>query len=109
MKKILLLALALVIGSGTLFANNVEPNLDKEEIRDQIVELLNSPKFELKRDLQVEIAFTFSSEGEIVILKVNSKDREVLDYLRNNLNYKKINNPGEQNKIYSMPLKIVAE
>ena len=107
MRKLMLVALALVIGTASTFANN-EPELDKKDVRNQIVALLDAPTFALDSDMKVEISFTFSSEGEIVVLKVNSTNSDVLNYVRENLNYKKIQNPGERNKIYTMPLKIEA-
>lgn len=107
MRKLKLLALALVIGTVSTFAlNSEDPGAPKEEIRNQIVKMLKSPDFKISNAMTVEISFTFSSEGEIVVLGVNSKNRDVLNYIRENLNYKKIQNPGERDKLYTMPLKI---
>ena len=107
MKKFKLLAIALVIGSASLFATNVDaPEVPTEEIRDQIVTLLKAPDFPLTKDISVIIKFTFSSEGEIVVLCPGCKDRTVVNYIRENLNYKKFKNPGVRDKIYVMPLKL---
>lgn len=107
MRKLKLLALALVIGTVSSFAfNSEDPGAPKEEIRSQIVKMLQSPDFAVDKEMNVEISFTFSSEGEIVVLSVNSTNRNVLNYVRKNLNYKKIQNPGERDKLYTMPLKI---
>ena len=106
MKKYMLLALALVIGTASLFATNVNPDDSKKEMRDQIVKLLDTPSYATDKVIDVEITFTFSSEGEIVVLRVDSSDGEVLNYVRRNLNYKKIQSPGEKDKLYSMPLKV---
>jgi len=106
MKKLMLMALALVIGTTTLFATNVDLGDSKKELRNQIVKLLDTPSFAVENDVNVEITFTFSSDGEIVVLSVASKDRDLLKYVRRNLNHKKIQNPGEWNKLYSMPLKM---
>ena len=62
--------------------------------------------FNVENELNVMLTFTFSSEGEIVILNVDSKNQDVLDYLRKNLNYKKVKSPGERDKLYTMPLKM---
>lgn len=107
MRKFKLLALALVIGTASLFAANAaDSDVPKEEIRSQIIELLTAPDFLISREMTVNITFTFSSEGEIVVLNVDSKNHDVLNFIRKNLNYQKIDNPGERDKIYSMPLKI---
>jgi len=104
----MLVALALVIGTASVMANNVSPDTPKKEIRTQIVKLLDTPNFTLKKDINVLVTFTFSSDGEIVVLNVNSGNKNVLKYVRKNLNYKKIQNPGERDKLYEMPLKIAS-
>ncbi len=107
MRKFKLLALALVIGTASLFATNIgDSDSPKKEIRNQIVKLLKAPDFSVSSDITVNITFTFSSEGEIVVLDVDSEHHDVLTFIRKNLNYKKIQNPGERDKLYTMPLKI---
>ena len=106
MNKFKLMALALVIGTSSLFAFNSNPLEVKKEIRTEIVDLLKAPSFDVDNEINVMMTFTFSSEGEIVILNVDSKNRNVLNYIRKNLNYKKIENPGIRDKIYTMPLKL---
>jgi len=109
MRKFKILALALVIGTTSLFATNAENLADgKKEIRTQIESLVQAADFKVERDVTVNITFTFSSDGEIVVLKVDCKDCKVLDFLRKNLNYKKIENPGVANKLYTIPLKLKA-
>ena len=109
MKKFKLFALAMLIGTAGLFAAEISnPDTPKKEIRNQIVKLLKTPRFAVPSEINVTVTFTFSSEGELVVLDVNSKDRDVLKYIRRSLNYKKIKNPGERDKLYSMPLKLTS-
>ena len=107
MRKFKLLAIALVIGSASLFAADVDgPEVPAKEIRNQIIELLKAPDFPLTKDVNVIIKFTFSSVGEIVVLCPGCKDESIVNYIRENLNYKKFKNPGVRDKIYLMPLKL---
>jgi len=106
MRKFKLLTLALVIGSASLFAASTEAEASKNEIRTQIAKLLQTPDFDIENEMTVNISFTFSSDGEVVVLNVDSRNRNVLNYVRKNLNYKRIQNPGERDKLYTMPLKI---
>jgi len=107
MKNLWLLALALVISSASLFAASGDDPIEaKNEIRNQIVKLLQTPDFTIENEMNVILTFTFSSEGEIVVLCAGCKDQAVVNYIRKNLNYKKFENPGEHNKIYKIPLKI---
>ena len=107
MRKLMLMAFALVIGTASLCASNIgSEETPKDEIRAQIVELLKTPGFTLDQEYNVNISFTFSSNGEIVVLSVDSKNRDVLNYIRENLNYKIIQNPGEKDQLYRMSLKM---
>ena len=107
MRKFKLFAIAMLIGTAGLFATELEnSNLSKDGMRSEIVQLLKAPDFTLSADVNVNIEFTFSSEGELVILSVDSKNSEILNYVRENLNYKKIENPGKRDKLYTMPLKL---
>jgi hypothetical protein len=106
MKTIKLFALAMLISTTSTFASDFNiPTIKKEEVRVQILELLNDSKPDVATDASIKITFTFSSEGEIVVLNVDSKNSNVLNYIRKNINYKKIENPGKKDEIYIMPLK----
>jgi len=111
MRKFKLLALALVLGSASLFATNVEyiEDVPSNVIRNQIVELLGVPDFVIEDDMNVAISFTFNSEAEIVVLSVDSRNKDVLNYVRKNINGKVIDMPGERDKIYSFPLTIAVK
>ncbi len=109
MRKFKLMALALVIGTASLFAANGEdPKEANKQIRSQIVSLLQAPDFVIENETTVMLTFTFSSQGEVVVLNVDSRDKNILNYVRENLNYKKVDNPGERDKLYTMPLKVTA-
>lgn len=106
MKKLMLTALALVIATTTLLASNLNPDESNVNIRSQIQKLFNATDFHINDDITIEIEFTFDSTGEIIVLKVNSKDSDVLDYVRENLNHKTISNPGIKDRHYLIPLVI---
>lgn len=106
MKKLMLTALALVIATTTLFATNVNSDDDSKNIRSQIIQIMDAPDFTINEDTTVAITFTFDSEGEIIVLSVDSKNSKVLNYVRENLNHKAIDNPGKRDKLYSFHLKV---
>jgi hypothetical protein len=109
MKKFKLFALAMLIGTAGLFASELEnSNPSNDGMRNEIVQLLKTPDFTVPTEINVTISFTFSSEGELVVLSVDSKNSDVLKYIRKNLNYKKIESPGERDKLYTMPLKLTS-
>jgi len=103
MKTLKLFAVAL-FGMTTVFAS--EGIEDRKEIRNQVVDLFEDAKFETEKDFKIDFTFTFNQKGEIVVLKVGSSREDIKDYIRKNVNYQKIENPGTQNQIYNMPIKV---
>jgi hypothetical protein len=105
MTKMKLLLSAMLILTAGIYATNLnDPSIKKEEVRVQIIDLLKASPFNAASE-DVLITFTFSSEGQIVVLNVDSKNSYVLNYIRKNLNYKKIEKPGKKDEIYKLPLK----
>jgi len=107
MRKLKLLTVAFLFSMTTLFASEKIDDTNTA-IRDQIVQLLDNAQFESVKDFNVEFTFTFSSDGEIVVLNVNSDRIDVIDYIRNNVNYKKLNSPGIKGEKYTVPIKVKA-
>lgn len=109
MKKFKLLALASAIGTMSLFATTTieMDDIPAKQIGTQISSLFAAPDFNVNEDINVNITLTFDSEGKIIILKVDSKDKDVLKYVNETLNHKTIETPGELNRVFTLPLKIV--
>ena len=106
MKKFMLLSLALVIGTASLFAKNGEPVVSGEELKTQIIKLLENPHVYFEKEMDIEMTFTFTPDCKIVVIKLNSKDNYIKNYIRKNLNMKKFKNPGKRDKLYSISLKL---
>ena len=108
MKKFKLLALALAVGTMSLFATttNEVPDIPAKQIGSQISSLFAAPDFSVEKDLTVNILLTFDSEGKIVVLRVDSQDKDVLNYVNETLNHKTIETPGELNRVFTLPLRI---
>ena len=105
MNKFRLLAIALVFGTKSLFASTIiTPEVSKDEIRQQIIELVENSETVIENQVVVHVTFTFSTDGKIVVLKVNSKDKQVLTFIRENLNSKSLENPGKANRHYTMAI-----
>ncbi|SNR38546.1 hypothetical protein SAMN06265371_102172 [Lutibacter agarilyticus] len=107
MNKFKLLAIAFVLGTTSLFANNiVNPEVSKDEIRQQIIELVQHSVNTIDNQVTVNVTFTFSTSGEIIVKKVSSTDKEVLAFIRENINSKILENPGRANRNFTMPIVI---
>lgn len=105
MKKLKLLTVVLAFGMTSLFASENIEDVNKE-IRKQVVSLFDDAKFETEKDFRVYFSFTFNGNGEIVVLSADSNRNDIKNYLRKNVNSKKIQNPGIINQIYKIPIAI---
>ncbi|RXP61909.1 hypothetical protein EC396_03625 [Lutibacter sp. HS1-25] len=103
--KVLLFAVALV-ATTSLFATPVVPDIPAKLIGVQVTDLFSEPDFKLDQETVVDITFTFSSEGDIIILNIDSNDREIRNYIAKTMNHKMIQTPGEANRVFTLPLRI---
>ncbi|MFD2561631.1 hypothetical protein [Aquimarina rubra] len=109
MKKlnVMLLAVAFAISSiATASTKSTEPqtNFTKE-----IKELLKKPSFKVEDEIEASVTFTLNSEGEIVVLSVDSDSDMVKGFIKRRLNYQKIETKLDTGiKFYTMPVRVVA-
>ena len=104
MNKFKLMAIALVFGVSSLFANNIiNPVVSKDAIRKQIIELVQDSNNTIENQETVNVIFTFSTSGEIIVKKINSSDAKVLTFIREHINNKVLVNPGKANRNFTMP------
>ena len=101
----------------TLFAMNVSaavlsPVKPNTKLRAEIVELIGPTcPYEYDKDeCTAEVLFTVNTNGEIIVLSVNSPNKKAEPYLKSKLNYKKVNyKPVKEGELYLLPLRIVRE
>ena len=105
MKKLKFFTLALFFGMTSMFAseNTDETNI---EIRDQISALFDNAYTETVDDLNMTLTFTFNSEGEIVVLNVDSNRKDIKDFVRKYVNNQKLESPGLMNVKYMVPINV---
>lgn len=98
MKKFKLLTLALIIGTTGLFASNIDMNkVSKKEIKNKTVNLEPLSNFTINAEKNVTLKFSVNSNAEIVVLSLDSKNADILNYVRENLNGKKITDSADTN------------
>ena len=108
MKKFKLLALAFVVATTSLFAVNAElPDVPVKQIRNQVMDLFEIPDFLYQDEMTVNVTFKFDASGKIIVLDVDSKNQDVLNYVRKNMNNKQIETPGEIDRTFKLPLRLV--
>ncbi|MFD1316690.1 hypothetical protein [Namhaeicola litoreus] len=110
MKKVKILVLALALFAMNVSAATLAPVKPNAQLRADIVELIgpNCPYESDKVSCSAEVIFTINSEGEIVIISVNSENQDAEGFLKSKLNYKKVNfKPDHAGELFLLPLKMV--
>ncbi len=108
MKKVILTVLILVLCMN-LFAASVPANYPIKKLHTEISKLLEMPKFPLENAVTMaKVKFTLTTEGEIVVLSVETENNFVDSYVKNRLNYKKVSfKTTEPGKVFTVRLKIL--
>ncbi len=108
-KFILLVSAVFLLNVATAFANPIKPT---DQLREEIVDIIGFSFLDdyEESEYAAEVLFTVNSEQELIVLSVNSESDEAEDYLRNKLNYKKVDHsPSKYGEIYLLPVKMVKE
>lgn len=108
MKKLFALVFVMMF-SVSSFANERTPNPKeaREEIRTKVAQLLGKTNFSVDTEVISVVDFLINRRGEIVILDIVSTSPNVYDFIKNKLNYKKLQrNLGNTSKVYRMPIRI---
>ncbi len=108
-KFILLVSAVFLVNVVTVFANPIKPT---DQLREEIVDIIGFSFLDdyEENEYAAEVLFTVNSEQELIVLSVNSESDEAEDYLRNKLNYKKVDHsPTKYGEIYLLPVKMVKE
>lgn len=104
--KMLLLALAITFGS-VVSANALTNEKDPTSLQEEITKLLQNPNFSLEHEIQANVTFIVNKNSEIVVLAVDCNCKQSSNYIKNRLNYKKLDVKVEDlNKTFVVPVKI---
>jgi len=112
MKKLALITLLSFIGfSSFATTNNPVKESKNEKLRNEITSILQSPTLNFESNsVKALVTFTVTPKGELIVLAVDSKNKNLEHYLRGKLNYQKVSYKAKKHGvIFKMPLKIVKE
>ena len=107
--KTVTVALALFVTMGA-FATKGKKATKENNLSGQIYEMLKENQFNADyQELTGEVRFIVSEKGELVVLSVETKDEVLEGFVKNRLNYQKVEltnvAPG---RVYTIPVRITA-
>ena len=112
MKTIKSLVLVAIMAVTTLVtASNPTANekskIENQKIAKEIQDLLKDPRIEISEEIATHAMVALTDNGELVVLSVDSDNREVQTYIKNRLNYKKIGcNYKGTDDLFKVPVRI---
>ncbi|WP_297765327.1 hypothetical protein [uncultured Muriicola sp.] len=109
MRKLpVVLAAALLLSAGNLFANDSKTNDPKKDLAIQISQLLKDNSFVINdHDLTAKVLFTLNKNKEIVVISVDTEDEILERFVKSRLNYQAVElAKAEEGKMYTVPVRI---
>ena len=95
--QIALLTLCFALASFSAHATNGDDENVNQKLRTKVVSLVGKSHMDavhLKKDTQASVKFIVTKYNEILVLSVKTDHRLMDEYVKERLNYKRINIPG---------------
>ena len=109
MKKVNVILIAFVfLFSTTILSASVNPVDSKDSTSAEISKLLQDPGFVLEVETTAIVTFIVNNENEIVVLSVDSENELVERFIKQRLNYKKLETSAKQGKEYVVPVRMIS-
>ncbi|ASV29098.1 hypothetical protein [Maribacter cobaltidurans] len=111
MRKLsLVFVAAFLIVTGNVLANNTEGVEPAKSLSSQISNMLRDNSFsDMESDLTAQVRFTLNSEGEIVVLSVDTESVNLERFVKGRLNYQKVDiSKVEEGKLFTVPVRIAS-
>ena len=111
MRKLsLVVVAAMLLATGNVLANDTKSENPTKSLSSQISAMLSENNFSGEQaDLTAQVRFTLNTDGEIVVLSVSTDFEKMESFVKNKLNYQKVNlNAVKEGKIYTIPVRVKA-
>lgn len=111
MRKIsLVLVAAMLLSAGSIFANDVKDNDPSETLSAQITKILSNNQFsEAEINVSAQVRFTVNQEGEMVVLSVDTENKDFEYFVKSRLNYEKVEAANlQEGKLFTVLVRIAS-
>ena len=93
-------------------AANLNPINPTDELRVEINDMIGSSYMDemSENEYTADVLFTVNSKSELIVLSVNSESSHLQSFLKNKLNYKKVDHkPSKPGEIFLLPVKMIKQ
>ncbi len=98
---------AAITASSVVSATTESIEKDPTSLKEKITKLLKNPSFVVEEDVQANVTLMFNKNRELVVLAVDSESELAENFIKNRLNYKKLDVDVQSlNKTFVVPVKI---
>lgn len=111
MKKLNLLILVLALSIGSVISAIAQPDAKENEnpVTTELQKMLEEPNFDVEGVYFANVVFTLNKDNEMVVLSVDSDNETVKAFVKQRLNYKKLESQLDKDiKEYKLPVRIQA-
>ncbi len=108
MRKVNVILMAFVLLISTTMLTAANPVNPKTNTSEEIGKLLSDPGFLIEAETTAYVTFVVNKESEIVVLSVESDNESMERYIKQRLNYKKLESASKQGKEYIVPVRMTA-
>jgi len=102
--KSTIIALVLLVGTTLTAANPIVDEVNKDEVSQEIAQLLDDPDFEFENGTAASVTLMVNSEGELIVLSVSTENRQIEGYIKSRLDHQKLENTLDIGKTYELPI-----
>lgn len=109
MRKVsLILMAALLLSTGSIFANTPKKDNPTKNLSSQIGSFLKDNEFTInENNLKANILFTLNKNSEIVVVSVDTADTTLEAFVKARLNYQKVEVAQlQEGRMYTVPVRI---
>lgn len=108
--KMLVLAVTVAFSSVLSAGTNPEEKAEPKTVIETVSELLKNPDFQLSQDQRALVNLAINHNGEMVVLSVDTDDKNVENFIKSRLNYKKLSKEAiGQHKTFKLPVRLIKD
>jgi len=110
MRKVSVILMAFVfLFSTSMVSAAVNPVDSKDSTSAEIAKLLKDPGFVVEVETTAFVTFVVNKEGEIVVLSIESENETMERFIKQRLNYKKLESSSKPGKEYVVPVRMTTD